>query len=159
MMYSKKSLQKILKDNNVTTTAKSIAALMLIAMDNKLVTREEVLKNEIKEPRKPKEPMELKEPKEPKPRGRPRKYPKKEVDPNKVTDPKHYRLRTIRKEPTLVKLTNVVTGEITTYKSLYEASKETKHGCGYFTRHDGNVIKGIKVEVIRQPEPSEASEE
>ena len=155
-MYSKKSLQKILKDNNVTTTAKSIAALMLIAMDNKLVTREEVLKNEIKEPRKPKEPMELKEPKEPKPRGRPRKYPKKEVDPNKVTDPKHYRLRTIRKEPTLVKLTNVVTGEITTYKSLYEASKETKHGCGYFTRHDGNVIKGIKVEGIRQPEPSEA---
>ena len=155
-MYSKKSLQKILKDNDVTTTAKSIAGLLLIAMDNKLLSKEEVLKNEIKEPKEPRKPKESKEPKL---RGRPRKYPKKEVDSNKVTDPKHYRLRTIRKEPTSVKLTNVETGETTTYKSLYEASKETKHGCGYFTRHDGKVVKGINVEVIRQPEPSEASDE
>ena len=142
MLYSKKSLQKMLQDNNVTTTAKRIAALMLICIDNKLVTREEVLKNEIKEPRKPREPKEP-----PKPRGRPRKYPPKEVDPNKVVDPKFHRLRTIRNNPSSIELTNVATGEVTTYGSFYKAARATHHGCGYFVRHNGKVVDGVLIEV------------
>ena len=86
----------MLQDNNITTTAKSIAALMLIALDNGVITREEVLRNE------PKQESEKK------PRGRPRKYPPKEVDPNKVVDPKYHRLRTIRTNPISVKLTRLM---------------------------------------------------
>jgi len=46
MQYSKKDLQKLLQDNNITTTSKSLCALMLIALDNGLITREEILKKE-----------------------------------------------------------------------------------------------------------------
>lgn len=150
MLYSKKSLTKMLEDNDITPTTKSIAALLLICLDNGLVTREEVLPKEPKEPKKePKEPKELKEPK---PRGRPRKYPPKEVDPNKATDPKYHRLRTIRTNPISVKLTNVDTGEATSYSSLYKASRATHHGCGFFIRNNGKLVDGIKIEVDEDSE-------
>ena len=138
MLYSKKSLQKMLQDNNITTTAKSIAALMLIALDNGVITREEILRNE------PKQESEKK------PRGRPRKYPPKEVDPNKVVDPKYHRLLTIRTNPISVKLTNVDTGEATSYASLYKASRATQHGCGFFMRNNGKVVDGIMIEVTME---------
>ncbi len=138
MKYTRKQLQTLLIDNNITTTAKSIIGLMLIALDNNILKREDVV-----EP--PKEPKTSKEP--PKPRGRPRKYPPKEVDPNKVVDPKYYRLRTIRNNPSSIKLTNVATGEATTYGSFYKAARATHHGCGFFVRHNGKVVDGVLIEV------------
>ena len=137
MRYSKKDLIKLLKDNNITTTAKSIIELMLLALDNEILSREDVVPAK-KEP---------KEPNNPKPRGRPRKYPLKEVDPNKVVDPKYHRLRTIRTNPISIKLTNVDTGEVTTYGSLYKASRATHHGCGFFMRNNGKVVNGSMIEV------------
>ena len=131
MGYSKKDLQKLLKDDNITTTAKSIAALLLTCLDNGIITREEVFSTESKEP---------------KPMGRPRKYPPKEVKPK---DPKYDRLLSIRNNPTFVNLTNVDTGEVTSYPSLYKASRATNHGCGFFDRNNGKVINGIKYEIVK----------
>ena len=142
MRYSKKDLQKLLKDNNITVTAKSKIELMLLALDNEILSREDVVIPK-QEPKK----REPKEPKEPKPRGRPRKYPPKEVDPNTVIDPKYHRLRTIRTNPISVKLTNVDTGEAASYGSLYKASRATHHGCGFFIRNNGKVVDGIMIEV------------
>ena len=134
MRYSKKDLITLLNDNNITTTVKSIIELMLLALDNEILSREDVV------PAK-------KEPNDQKPRGRPRKYPPKEVDPNKVVDPKYHRLRTIRTNPLSVKLTNVDTGEAKSYNSLYKASRATRHGCGFFTRNNGKVVDGIMIEI------------
>jgi hypothetical protein len=43
MLYTKKELLKLLQDKNVTTTAKSVAQLLIIALDNGVVTREDIL--------------------------------------------------------------------------------------------------------------------
>ena len=101
---------------------------MILALENDLIKREDP---------------------EPRARGRPRKYPLKEVDPDKVVDQKYHRLRTIRTNPTTIKLTNVDTGKATTYYSLYKASQDTKHGCGYFLRNDGREVNGILIEVMK----------
>lgn len=143
MRYTKKALLKLLQDNCITTTSESKIELMLLALDNEILKREDVVPSK-KEPRK----KEVSEPKEKRPLGRPRKYPPKEVDPNKVVDPKYHRLRTIRTNPTSVKLTNVDTGEVISHGSLYKASKATNHGCGFFIRNNGKVVDGIMYEVI-----------
>ena len=127
MKYTKESVIKMLENNNIPTTA---IELMILALENDMQKRENP------------------EPKEKMSRGRPRKYPLKEVVPDKVVDPKYQRLRTIRKNPTTIKLTNVNTGTVTTYGSLYKAYQETQHGCGYFIRNNGKVIDGIRIEVI-----------
>lgn len=137
MKYTKKALIKLLQDNDVSTTAKSIAELVIIALDNGVLKREDILCPE-------KEKLDGK-----RPRGRPRKYPPKEVDPNKVVDPKYHRLRTIRANPTSVKLTHVDTGEVESYDSLYKACAATRHGSGFFIRNNGNVIAGTMIEVIQ----------
>jgi len=139
MRYTKKQLQKMLKDNNITTTTQSIIELVLIALNNNVISQEDIFRQK-KEPKK--------EQAEKKPRGRPRKYPLKEEDPNKVVDPKYYRLRTIRTNPTFIKLTNVDTGDVTKYSSQYKASKATKHGCGFFVRNNGKVVDGILIEIV-----------
>ena len=124
MKYTKKSVIKMLENNNIPTTE---IELMIIALENGLQKREDP---------------------EPRARGRPRKYPLKEVDPDKVVDPKYHRLRTIRTNPISVKLTNVDTGEATSYGSLYKASRATHHGCGFFVRNNGKVVDRMKIEVI-----------
>jgi hypothetical protein len=43
MLYTKKELLKLLQDKNVATTAKSVAQLLIIALDNGVVTREDIL--------------------------------------------------------------------------------------------------------------------
>jgi hypothetical protein len=141
MKYTKKALIKLLQDANVSTTAKSIAELLIIALDNGVVKREDILCPEKEKPIKEK-------PEGKKLRGRPRKNPPKEVDPNKVVDPKYHRLRTIRVNPTSVKLTNVDTGEVESYDSLYKACAATRHGSGFFIRHNGKVIDGIMIAVV-----------
>ena len=128
MKYKKESVIKMLENNNIPTTE---IELMILALENDLIKREDP---------------------EPRARGRPRKYPLKEVDPDKVVDPKYHRLRTIRTNPTTIKLTNVDTGIVTTYDSLYKAYQETRHGCGYFMRNNGKVIDGIRIEGTRSSE-------
>jgi len=124
MRYSKKDLMTLLKDNNITTTAKSIIELMLLALDNDILSREDVVP--------PKKEPKRREPKEPKPES----------------DPKYHRLRTIRTNPKSIKLTNVDTGEVTAYGSLYKASLATKHGGGFFIRNNGKVVDGILIDVM-----------
>ena len=123
MKYTKESVIKMLENNNIPTTA---IELMILALENDLQKREDP---------------------EPRARGRPRKYPLKEVDPDKVVDPKYHRLRTIRTNPRTIKLTNVDTGTVTTYGSSYKAYQETHHDCKYFTRNNKKVINGIRIEI------------
>ena len=137
MKYTKKNLIKLLEDNNITKTATSVIDLMLLALDNDILKREEMKQENDSQSI------------EKKSRGRPRKYPPKEVNPDKVVDSKYHRLRTIRTTPTTIKLTNVDTGKATTYGSLYKASHDTKHGCGYFVRNDGREVNGILIEVMK----------
>ena len=127
MKDTKKALIKVLQDNGVTT---STIDVILLALDNEILKREDANV-------------------EKRPRGRPRKYPQKEFDPNKVVDPKHYRLRTIRTNPISVKLTNVDTGEVTLYTSLYKATTTTHHGSRFLIRNNGKVVDGILIEVTR----------
>jgi hypothetical protein len=134
MKYTKENLIKLLEDNNITTAATSVIELMLLALDNDILKREEI-KQEKSIAKKS--------------RGRPRKYPSKEVDPDKVVDPKYHRSRTIRANPKTIKLTNVDTGKITTYDSLYKASQDTKHGCGFFVRNNGKVVDGMLIEAMK----------
>ena len=146
MKYTKKTLTTLLQDNGVVITAKSLTALVLLALDNDLITREDVIPQD-KGNGNGNSNLNLDT--EKRPRGRPRKYPPKEVDPNKVVDPKHHRLRTIRTNPTLVKLTNVSTGEVESYDSLYKACAATRHGSGFFIRNNGKVVDGIIIEVVK----------
>jgi hypothetical protein len=133
MLYTKKELLKLLQDKNVATTSKSVAQLLIIALDNGVVTREDILA----EPKDvPKRPV-----------GRPRKYPPKEVDPNKVIDPKYERLLKIRNNPRTVTMTNVETGETITYNSTYKAHAATRHTVRYFENHNGKVVDGFKIEI------------
>lgn len=142
MIYGKKDLIKLLRDNNITVNSKkkSKIELMLLALDNAILKREDVVtaENEVKK----------KEESEKRPCGRPRKFPRKEDDPNKVIDPKYNRLRTIRTNPKSVKLTNVDNGLVTSYDSLYKAYRATHHGYGFFNRNNGKVVGGMKIEVI-----------
>ena len=131
MKYTKENLIKMLENNN---TPRTTIELVILALDNDILKREEI-KQENDSQKKS--------------RGRPRKYPAKEVDPDKVVDAKYHRLRTIRTNPKTIKLTKVGTCEVTTYDSLYKASQDTKHGCGYFVRNDGREVNGILIEVMK----------
>ena len=91
--YTRKQLIKILQDANISTTAKSIAHLMIICMDNNLVSKEDIIRADT--------PKQKKEKTEKRPRGRPRLNPPKE----KVL--KGY------SKARAVRLTNQETGEIT----------------------------------------------
>ena len=131
MKYTRKQLVKILNDANVTTTAKSIAHLMIVCMDNNLVTKEDIIKadtinNENQEDGQ----------KEKRPRGRPRR----EGPPQEKASKGYVNARTVR-------LTNQETGEITEYRSLHKAKLGTGHGHDYFTRNNGKIINGILYEV------------
>jgi hypothetical protein len=133
MKFTKKGLIKLLQENGITTTTKSIIELMLLALDNEILKREDVVPADVDK----------------RPRGRPRQYPQKEFDSNKVVDPKYYRLRTIRTNPVSVKLTNVDTGEVTSYGSLYKATTTTHHGSKFLIRNNGKVVDGMLIEVTR----------
>ena len=153
MLYTKKSLKKLLEDNNVTTTAKSIAALLLLALDNGFVSREDVLqesaglasneKRPVGRPRK----LIQEEPKEKRPVGRPRKYEPKIVDPDAPKDPKYDRLRAQSKVAIPVTITNVATGEVRSFKSQYKAAKMTGKREGFFARYNGKVVDGELIQL------------
>ena len=106
-------MQKLLEENNVTKTSDRFATLIALAMENNLIDKNELL-------------GEAKEKAEKRPVGRPRiKELKKKV---KSIDPKYERLRLIRKKPVTLRLTNVETGEVIEYNSLYKVIRETRHG-------------------------------
>jgi hypothetical protein len=71
----------------------------------------------------------------------------KKIDPNKVVDPKFERLKNIRTNPKSVETTNVETGEVTIYPSIYKAEKTLKHRWDYFINNNGKISKGNLIEV------------
>lgn len=133
MLYTKRDLLKLLADNNINATTNNLPELVVIALDKNVITRDDVFRSKVE--------------KEKRPRGRPRKYPPKEVDPNKIIDPKYNRLLTIRKNPRKVTLTNVKTGDVTSYHSLYKAVKSTGLSFTYFKRNNGKIVDGMKIEM------------
>lgn len=133
MRYTKENLIKLLKDKGVSVTGKSVAALLILALDNDVITREDVIKQD-----------KLDTDVEKKPRGRPRKYPPKERKP---VDPKYHRLVENHENPRAVRITNIETGEVKCYSSLYKAKLDIGHGSGYYIRNNGKVVDGIKIEV------------
>lgn len=125
MKYTKQYLLKLLKkDNNIlveskrTSDVRSAAELLLIAIDNNLIKREDIMTSDNIVERS---------------RGRPK------------TDYEY--LKSIRNNPKNVKVTNVETGEVTVYNSTYKATKETKHGYDYLIQNNGKIIDGLKIEV------------
>jgi hypothetical protein len=135
MKYTSAALRKLLADNGIIKSGYTgKLELLLIAYEAGLISREDVVP-----PKKQKD--------EPKKRGRPRKYPPKEVDPNKTVSPMYLRLRAIRHNPKTVTITNVETGEVTCYKSLYKAGIATNRRWDYFLVNNGNVVNGQKIEV------------
>ena len=133
MKYTRKQLVKILEDANITTTAKSIAHLMIICMDNNLVSKEDIIRADTPKPKMEKNV----EPKEKRTRGRPRINPPKE--------PTGY------SKARAVRLTNQDTGEVTEYRSINRALEATGHGFEYFDRNNGKIIGGVLYEVLTPP--------
>ena|SRR6218665_727211 len=141
--YTKKSLKKILEDNNITTTMNSVAALLVIALDNGVISREEILQNSESD-----ESLQIDSTEGPKrSRGRPRKYPPKIVDKTKEKDPKYDRIRTQSKVAIPVTLTNIETGEVRTFKSQCMAGKVVGKSEKFFARHNGEVFNGDLIQL------------
>ena len=102
MAYTRKYLKNLLKENGVSKTSDNVITLMMLAVENNLISKDAILENS----------------KEVRPVGRPRKYEKKEKKP---IDPKYERLGLIRNNPLGVRITNVETGEVIEYDSTYES--------------------------------------
>ena len=68
MVYTRKYLKNLLKENGVSKTSDNVITLMMLAVENNLISKDVILENS----------------KEVRPVGRPRKYEKKEKKP---TDP------------------------------------------------------------------------
>ena len=129
MAYTRKYLKNLLKENGVSKTSDNVITLMMLAVENNLISKDEILENS----------------KEVRPVGRPRKYEKKEKKP---IDPKYERLGLIRNNPLGVRITNVETGEVIEYGSTYESKKKTGHSWQYFENRNGKVDNGYKFEIF-----------
>nr|XP_047144808.1 uncharacterized protein LOC124818280 [Hydra vulgaris] len=71
--------------------------------------------------------------------GRPRINPIKEKNER---DPKYDWLAKIRTNPTTIKLTNIETGEVKIYNSLYDYIRKEKHCKSYAEKYNGKVKNG-----------------
>ena len=131
MAYTRKYLKNLLKENGVSITSDNVITLMMLAVENNLISKDAILEKFSKEVR---------------PVGRPRKYEKKEKKP---TDPKYERLGLIRNNPLGLRITNVETGEVIEYGSTYESKKKTGHSWQYFENRDGKVDNGYKLEIFK----------
>ena len=129
MAYTRKYLKNLLKENGISKTADNKIALMMLALENNLISKVTLLGK----------------PKEARPVGRPREYEKKEKKP---IDPKYERLGLIRNNPLGVRITHVETGEVIEYGSTYETRKKTGHSWLYFKKRDGKIKDGYKVEIF-----------
>ena len=135
MRYTKQALKKLLEENKINKTSDNITTLMMIALDHGLINRELYM-------------SEVKEVVAKNPVGRPRKYPKNTTTEVPIRDPKYDRLIRIRNNPVSVRLTNVETGEIKIYTSLYKAMNETRHSWRYLKARNGKVDEGFKIEIL-----------
>ena len=135
MRYTKKVLKNLLEENGITKTSDCFATLMALALENNLIGKNELL-------------GEAKEKADKRPVGRPRIKELKKEGEVKIIDPKYERLRMIRKRPVTVRLTNVKTGEVIEYNSLYKVIRETRHGWQYLESRDGKVDDGFKIEIL-----------
>jgi hypothetical protein len=132
MKYTSAALRKLLADNGIIKSGYTgKLELLLIAHEAGLISREDVVP-----PKKQKD--------EPKKRGRPRKYPPKEVDPNKTVSPMYLRLRAIRHNPKTVTITNVETYKMNTQtvKQLREAAK-SRGVRGYYAMRKADLIAAL----------------
>jgi len=67
----------------------------------------------------------------------------------KQVDPKYERLKKIRKNPKQVRITDLTTNEVTTYKSLYSAGKSLSHSSKIINDYDGRVYKDrYRIEIL-----------
>ena len=107
-------LKQLLVDNNIAIPAatKGKTELFLMLFDAGVLKREEVF---------------------------PPRKEKVERQP-KMIDPKHEYLRTIRTHPKKVTFTDIETGEVTTYDSIYKAVKATGYAGRYMQKHNGEVV-------------------
>ena len=131
MAYARKYLKNLLKENGVSKTSDNVITLMMLAVENNLISKDAILENS----------------KEVRPVGRPRKYEKREKKP---IEPKYERLWLIRNNPLGVRITNVETGEVIEYGSTYESRKKTGHSWQYFENRDGTIEDGYKVEIFKK---------
>ena len=134
MRYTKQALKKLLEENKINKTCDNITTLMMIALDHGLINRELYM-------------SEVKEVVAKNPVGRPRKYPKNTTEVS-IRDPKYDRLIRIRNNSVSVRLTNVETGEIKIYTSLYKTTNETGHSWRYLKARHGKVDEGFKIEIL-----------
>jgi len=85
-----------------------------------------------------------------------------QVEPvvQEVANPKYDRLKTIRKNPRQVSITDITTGEILLYKSLYSAGKALGHSSKIINDYNGRVYKDrYQIEILgAAPEVAEAAE-
>ena len=107
-------LKQLLADNNIVipSTTKGKTELFLMLFDAGILKREEVF---------------------------PPRKEKVERQP-KVIDPKHEYLRTIRNRPKKVVFTDIETGEVETYDSIYKAVKATGYEGTNMQKRNGEVV-------------------
>ena len=137
MSYTRKDLKKILEENGnliIDKTAENKMALMMLAIENNLISKDTVFGSKNRGVRPVGRHV-----------GRPRIH---EIKEKKPTDPKYERLGLIRNNPVSVRLTNVETGEIIIYTSLYKAMNGTGHGFRYLKARNGKVDEGFKIEIL-----------
>ena len=136
MKYTTKVLKQLLMDHGIETGATNKTELVLTALDNGILKREDIFH----ESKHTKEPIEKRKV------GRPRKFPPKEIDQNKVLNPKYERLLTIRNNPKKIKLTNIETGEVSSYESINKSVAASGHAHRLFSKNDGKIVNGITIE-------------
>ena len=129
-------MKNLLEENGISKTSDRLASLIAMAMENNMIDKNALM-------------GDVKEKEEKRPVGRPRKKEVKiEMDQVKSINSKYERLRLIRKKSITVRLTNVETGEMIEYNSLYKAMRETRHGWQYLESRDGKVDNRFKIEIL-----------
>ena len=137
LLYTRKDIKKLLEKNGIDKTAENKMALMMLALENNLISKDAVFGSKYNGVR----PVERFV-------GRPRIH---EIKEKKPTENKYERLGLIRNNSLGLRMTHVETGEVIEYGSTYEAKKKTGHSWNYFENRDGGVYNGYKFEIFKAP--------
>ena len=148
MICTRKDLKNLLKENGVPVTADNKITLMFLAVENNLISKDDIFKGKFRGMRPVGRGV-----------GRPRKEKKEKKEKIKNTpiesiEPKYERLGFIRNNPLGLRITHVETGEVIEYKSTYEATKKTGRSWYYYKNRDGGEYDGYKYEIIDLKNPS-----
>ena len=136
MICTRKDLKNLLKENGVLVTADNKITLMFLAVENNLISKDDIFKGKFRGMRPVGRGV-----------GRPRKE-KKEKIKNTPIEPKYERLGLIRNNPLGLRITHIETGEVIEYKSTYEATKKTGRSWYYYKNRDGGEYDGYKYEIL-----------